>query len=393
MRLIVLLIFAGSVSAFGQADVLTKKADRASSLGRYDSVEYYSRKLTDIYSSNGDWHNFLYTTIFRAKNLIAWGNYQSAIDMARVVDEESEQHAGFMNYYQGLAYQVIGDAELKRGNYQKAIDQFFEAELILAKDPAWSSSLAGLLLSKGNAFRDRGSYAQAVDNFNRSRDLFKFKNDELNAVIAQLSIAGCLVMQEKYDQAIADFESGKEFLIKMVGENHAYMASIYNNLGTAILYQGKNYPLALQYFTKATDLKRSQFGGEYHVDVARGFFNLAWTQGEMKQWRKSEANYIRAENILKSIFPNGHPLAAWTFNRHGQLLVKQKIFDQAIALYDEAEKQNTRLVKDQKFFLDKVRATETFRFKSSAYYEWYKKTKKVEYLKSSLQYILESQST
>src|ERR1700741_620437 len=179
MRLtLVLLLLTGSVPVFSQEDVLTKKADRASSLGRYDSVEWYCSRLTDIYTDKGDWHNLLYTPIFRAKNLIAWGNYPSAIEMARVVENESESYAGFMNYYQGLAYQVIGDAELKRGNYQQAIDQFFEAELILRKDAAWTSSLAGVYLSKGNAFRDRGSYAQAIDNFNRARDLFKSRNDD-----------------------------------------------------------------------------------------------------------------------------------------------------------------------------------------------------------------------
>jgi CHAT domain-containing protein len=393
MRLILVLFLASSFSVYGQQEIWTKKADHASSLGRYDSVEYYCNKLTSIYATKGDWHGFLTTTIFRAKNLIAWGNYASAIEMAGVVEEESEEHLGFMNYYQGLAYQVIGDAELKSGNCQQAIDRFFEAELILMKDPAWKVSLAGVLLSKGNAFRDRGSYAQAIENFNRARELFNSGNDELNAMICQLSVAGCLVMQEKYEEAIADFESGKEFLIKKLGDSHPYMAAIYNNLGAAILYQGKNFPLALQYFGKATELKQRQSGGDYNVDVARGFFNTAWTQGEMKLWNEAEQNFIRAETTLKKIFPNGHPLAAWAFNRHGQLMVNQKKYEQGIALFNEAVKQNTRTVKGQQFFLDKVRATETFQFKSSAYYAWYKTSKNLEHLKSALQYILESQQT
>jgi CHAT domain-containing protein len=393
MRLIIVLLLVNSVSVYGQQEIWTKKADRASSLGRYDSVEYYCSKLSDSYTAKGDWHNFLSTTIFRAKNLIAWGNYPSAIEMARVVEKESEQHLGFMNYYQGMAFQLIGDAELKSGNYQQAIDQFFEAELILAKDPGWKASLAGVLLSKGNAFRDRGSYSQAIENFNRGRELFKVANDELNAMICQLSVAGCLVMQEKYEEAIVDFEAGKDFLIKKLGDSHPYLAAIYNNLGAAILYQGKNYPLALQYFSKATDLKRKQSGGDYNVDVARGVFNTAWTQGEMKLWSDAEENFVRAETILKTIFPNGHPLAAWAFNRHGELMVKQKKYEQAIPLFGEAVKQNTRNVKGQEFFLDKVRATETFRFESSAYYEWYKTSRNIEYLKRALQNILESQQT
>lgn len=391
MRLIGLLLLMVSFSALAQEDILKRKADRAFSLGRYDSVEYYSETLTKIYERKQDYNNFFATSIFRAKNQVTLGNYASAIEIARKVEKESEQHAGVMNFYQGLAYHVMGDAELRRGNYQEAIDQFFEAELILIKDPTWKSSLGGVLLSKGNAFRDRGSYTQAIDNFNRAHDLFKSTNDGLNAVIAQLSAAGCFVMLEKYDQAISDFESGKEFLLQQIGENHPYMAAVYNNLGAALLYQGKNYPAALAYFQKSTEMKQRQFG-EYNIEVARGIFNTAWAQAEMRHWNDAEAGFLRAESILKRLFPNGHPLAAWTFNRHGHLLTKQKLFEKSIGLFDEAEKQNTRIVKGEKFFFDKVRATETFRFKSSAFYAWYKSSGDVQHLKRALQYILESKT-
>jgi CHAT domain-containing protein len=387
MRLIIGLLVCGFFSATGQAEVWTAKAERASSKGKYDSAELYYRKATDSYLAKDDVDNFWLVTVFRAKNLVDWGTYSAAIQMANVVIEDG----GTRNYFEGLAHDVIGNAELKRGNYQVAIDQFFDAELILMKNEAWKLSLAGVYLSTGNAFSEKGSYSQAIDYFNRARIEFDRLNNKLNATIAQLSIAGCLVLQEKYDQAIPEFEKGKDFLISQIGEGHPFMASVYNNLGAAIFYEGKNYPMALQYFRKANDLKQSQLG-DYHVDVARGFFNVGWVHEVSKSWKEAEANYVHAEMILNKIFTTGHPLTTWTYNRHGQLLVSQKKFEQAISLFDKAEAQNVHMVKSEKIYLDKVRAVETYRFKSEAYYDWYKSSKKTEHLKSALQYLLESQT-
>lgn len=392
MRLVILLLLTGSISLFAQEDILNEKVGRAASMGQYDSVEFYCQKLARIHRSNSNWQGLLSTNIFRARNLADWGKYAEAIDIAGEVEQESEKHLGPMNFYEALAYHVIGDVELKQGEYARAIDQFLDAELILTRNPAWTPSLAGLLLSKGNTFRERGSYAQAIDNFNRAKDLFETDNDKLNAVVAQVNIAGCLVMLERYDEAIADFESGKEFLLTQVGPQHAYMSAIYNNLGAAILYQGKDYSAALAYFTKATEIKRIQLGGDNHLDVARGFFNAAWTLGEMQRWSESTASFGRSQTILKTLFPNGHPLTVWTFNRHGYFMTRQKLFEKAIALLDEAAKQNTRFVKGERFFLDKVRAVETFQFKSSAYFAWYNSSGNIKHLKEALKYILESRS-
>jgi CHAT domain-containing protein len=368
-----------------------RKAGVAANTGKYDSVDYYYGKAIALSKSQSSWSNYLLSTIFRADNLINWGKYEEGIRVAHQAETESEQWFGIRNYYQGLAMEMIGNGEAKKGNYQNAIDQYWDAELIFMKNENWRSQLAALYNATGNAFREKGAYSHAIDYFNKAKSQNQNAGDEINATVARFNIAACYVMQQKYDLAINEYETATRFFKEKLGEGHPAFASIYNNTGAAIFYQGKNYPLALEYYVKATELKKQQVG-EQHLDVARGYFNQGWVYEEMKVWSNSESNYLKAENILQALFKAGHPLAAWTFNRHGQLLAKQKKFGEAIQKLDEGERQNVRLLKGEKIYLDKVRAIETYKFKSTVYYSWYKSTKSIEHLKNSLKCLLESEA-
>ena len=383
-----ILFFA---TAQGQQEKLMQKGSKASSKGLYDSAEFYFRSASDYYTSQNDWKNFLNANIYRADNLVSWGKYDPAIQIAKVVAEESEQFLGSRNYFQGLAYQTIGNAELKRGNYQSAIDIFWDVELIFMRDETSRQWLAGLYNATGNAMRDNGSYSQAIDYFNRAHNQFQRQGDEINATIAQLNIAACYVMQEKYDEAVKEFEQGKVFFTERLGEQHPLFGSLYNNIGAAVFYQGKDYPLALQYYLKSLAIRQKQ-NGEIHLDVARVYFNIGWTYEMMRKLAESDAYYSKVENILSQLFKNGHPLTAWVCNRHGHLMARQKNFQKAMELYDKAGKQNVREVHGQNIFLDKVRAIETYKFKSTTYYDWYKATKNLEHLKNALKFLTESET-
>lgn len=390
MRFTTILIFI-TLSVHAQVDHWIGKASAANQKGLYDSVEYYYQKAQGTAKQKGENENYFLVMIFRAKNMIDQGKYHDAITLARVVETESETWAGIRNYYQGWAYDVIGNAELKKGNYQAAIDQFFDAELIFQKNDQWKKQLPVVYMSTGNAMRDKGSYAMAIEYFNRASNQSRDRGDAINEYIAQLNIAGCLVLQEKYDEAIALFNKGIDFFKSKLGESHPAFGTLYNNLGAAIFYQGRDYPLSLEYFNKGNEIKIKLLG-ENHLDVARGHFNIGWANEEMKVWEAAESHYNKAEAIIKKIFPLGHPLAAWTHNRHGILLMKQKKFELALSQLGIAEKQNTYRGGKEKLYFDKIRAVETSQFAAKVYYQWYKKSKNVEYLKSSLKYLMEAEA-
>ncbi|MBI1769012.1 MAG: CHAT domain-containing protein [Bacteroidetes bacterium] len=390
MKTLLLFLIPLFVTAQGQQERLLQQGLKASSKGLYDSAEFYYRNASSYYTSQNDRKNFLNVSIYRADNLANWGNYDAAIQIAKMVEEESEQWLGPRNYFQGFAYQAIGNAELKKGNYQQAIDQFWDAELIFIGNETSKPWLAGLYNATGNAMRDNGSYSQAIDYFNRAHNQFQRQGDEINATIAQLNIAGCYVMQEKYDEAVKEFEQGKSFFLEHLGEKHPLFGSLYNNIGAAVFYQAKDYSLALQYYLKSLAIRQKQTG-EIHLDVARVYFNVGWTYEMMKKFTESDAYYSKAENILNQIFKNGHPLAAWAYSRHGHLMSRQKKFQEALGMYDLAETQNVRQVRGEKIFLDKVRAIETYKFRATTYYDWYKATKNPAHLKNALKFLIESE--
>jgi len=71
--------------AQGQQEKLMQKGLKASSKGLYDSAEFYHRNASNYYTSQNDWKNFLNANIYRADNLVNWGKYEPAIQIAKVV--------------------------------------------------------------------------------------------------------------------------------------------------------------------------------------------------------------------------------------------------------------------------------------------------------------------
>lgn len=143
-----------------------------------------------------------------------------------------------------------------------------------------------------------------------------------------------------------DFEQGKkllkqsEKLIKTAVERAAW----YDNLALLYLNQ-EQYEKADSIISLALPLKKQQFG-ENHIEFAGTLFLQAKIYTRNNNFKKSESNLTKVENIYEEHLTNLHPLKANLLNEKGYLYFQQNQYYVSRDLFEEAKTmwQQTKLI-------------------------------------------------
>lgn len=201
-----------------------------------DHQKYLIRTLSDlgnIYEEKGDYE--------RANHLItaAFDHYERKQDtfyMAYALNR-----LGIISYRQNQNEVALAHLNKAEQFYQKLKQSNQLGETIFLYD---------VILNKGNAFKAKEDYKNALIQYQRVIDQLPPTED--NAIIARINKGMTLQLNGKYDQAIALYQAALKIQQEVLDTNYSWfeLTSIYDNLGDA--YQSKReYSLAISNYQMA----------------------------------------------------------------------------------------------------------------------------------------------
>ena len=139
----------------------------------------------------------------------------------------------------------------------------------------------------------------------------------------------------QYNEAKEHYEKAVIIRKKIFGEEHAAVATTYNNLG--IVYQDLGqYNEAKEHYEKAVIINKKIFGEE-HAAVATSYNNLGGVSQDLGQYNEAKEHYEKALIIRKKIFGEEHADVAGSYNNLG-------IVYQDLGQYNEAKEHYEKAV-------------------------------------------------
>jgi tetratricopeptide (TPR) repeat protein len=201
----------------------------------------------------------------------------------------------------------IGIAALYERNYSKAADQLEKALQIRKKQETESrEKVVEAAYFLGQTQYEQGHYAQGAESY--SEALKRRPDDPLimNAYGLTLQAAG------KYYEAEPLFKRSLEIYEKVLGKDHANVATALNNLANLYRTQGK-YAEAEPLFKRSLDVRENVLGKD-HPDVAQSVNNLALLYQTKGKYAEAEPLFKRSLEIREKSLGKDHPMVAIALN-------------------------------------------------------------------------------
>lgn len=139
----------------------------------------------------------------------------------------------------------------------------------------------------------------------------------------------------QYEMAEQYYIKAREIRLRLFGEKHYKIASLYNNM--AVLYKTMdNFEKAEQVLKKALEIFDATLGRE-NENYAAGLNNLASLYKQMGYYEKAEILYLNAKEIIKKNFGDEHPDFALYINNLADLYGMMLRYDTAEQLLLQAK--------------------------------------------------------
>ena len=144
-----------------------------------------------------------------------------------------------------------------------------------------------------------------------------------------------------YNMNIAAYESTLAWLHKalairekVLGKEHPFTASSYNNIAGVYSRQG-DYAKALEWYEKALAIREKVLGKE-HPDTASSYNNIAGVYSRQGDYAKAQDWYEKALAINEKVLVKEHPDTATTYNNIAFVYSRQGDYDKALEWYEKA---------------------------------------------------------
>ena len=131
-------------------------------------------------------------------------------------------------------------------------------------------------------------------------------------------------------------EKSLEIKLKNLGENHASVATSYNNIGS-VWYSKGNYDKALEYYEKCLSIDLKTLG-ENHADVATSYNNIGSVWSSKENYGKALEYYEKCLKIQLIKLGFKHPDVAITYYEIGKVWQSKGKYDKAIENFKKAYK-------------------------------------------------------
>ena len=146
-----------------------------------------------------------------------------------------------------------------------------------------------------------------------------------------------LVFHDKigdYDKALEYHLKALEIREKVLGKEHTYTATSYNNIGLDYFSKG-DYDKALEYYFKALEIQEKVLGKD-HPDTASSYNNIGLGYSRKGDYDKALDYYFKALEILEKVLGKEHPDTANSYNNIGYVYNQKGDYDKALEYFFKA---------------------------------------------------------
>ena len=193
-----------------------------------------------------------------------------------------------------------------------------------------------VLNMSGQVYNCLGEYNQAKELFEKALTIRKkiFGEDHADVATSYDNLALVYNRLGEYNQAKELHEKALMIFKKIFGEDHANVAKSYNNL--ALVYKSLGeYNQAKELYEKALTIFKKIFG-EDHADVATSYDNLALVYKSLGEYNQAKELFQKALTIRKKIFGEDHATVATSYNNLALVYNSLGEYNQAKELYEKA---------------------------------------------------------
>ena len=216
------------------------------------------------------------------------------------------------------------------------IDWVLEA---LESNPDYA--LAYLLPILALIHHSKGDYTSSVKYLKKAKDIFEKLLPKNNPYLASTynNLGTAYDDNGDYTMAIEFYEKA----LDIHSDNHPYLAGTYNNLGNAYRNKG-DYDKAIEFYEKA--LKIQEVLPDNHPDLAGTYNNLGSAYADKGDYDKAIEFYEKALKIKEEVLPDNHPNLASVYNNLGGAYTNKGNLDKAIEFYEKALKIKEEVLPD-----------------------------------------------
>jgi len=179
------------------------------------------------------------------------------------------------------------------------------------------SSLALALARK----RDSSSVAEPLlrEALEVQRKLLGQEHQHIATTMSTL--ASLLTKKQEFEAAELMHKEALAMRRKLLGNDHPDVTESLNLL--AEVYHAKNDLTGIESVCREVlARRRKEHGNTPHLNLAGGLNDLAWLLKEKKNYAESEALFRECIEVLKKLYPDGHPHVAYTITGLGLLLTE-----------------------------------------------------------------------
>ena len=195
---------------------------------------------------------------------------------------------------------------------------------------------ARILSISGLVYQTLGEHNQAKELHRKALVIRKkiFGEDHADVATSYNNLASVYNSQGEYNQAKELHEKALMIQKKIFGEDHAHVALSYNNLASVYESLGE-YHQAKELHEKALVIQNKIFG-EDHADVATSYNNLASVYDSLGEYNQAKELFEKALVISKKIFGEDHTDVATSYNNLASVYESLGEYNQAKDLHEKA---------------------------------------------------------
>jgi len=189
----------------------------------------------------------------------------------------------------------------------------------------------------GHGFDEFANYHEALKWYEEAFVICKKVFGEEHLFIAKIynSIASIYSHQSNYEEALKWYKKALALYEKVLGIEDSATATVYNNIATIYNYQA-NYTEALKWFEKALDIYEKTLGKE-HPHTASTYNNIATIYINQADYSVALKWCRKALVIHEKVLGKEHPCTATTYNNMALFYHKQDNYSEALKWYERAQ--------------------------------------------------------
>lgn len=302
-------------------------------------------KTLNIYNKSDEWAKQsllpmdLYNDLLSEYGtfLLDYAFYEEAKNVFMRLNVNEETRYGLNHPATATSYNNIGMAFFHKGEYSKALDNYYKALAIRLK------VLGDEHVDTANTYNKIGLVYDSLDDNEKSLEYY-FKALEIREKIlgeehpdtsgSYKNIGNVCYRQKKYKEALEFYLKALNICEKNLGEEHVDTADCYSNIGM-VYSDMEDYKKAIDYYSRALSIRKRKLGTR-HPDTAKTYNNIGLALSNQRNYSRALWAYFKAASIFDTVLGIEHPNTAITYNNIALAFMGLKNYEKAKEYYEKA---------------------------------------------------------